>query len=78
MHIMVKAPYYKTGWILRGAAAAALGLAMPGFGFGQNGDDKGWDLLDQMRRVEKVSSQKLDLEVRTARCRGRQTCGCRS
>jgi hypothetical protein len=66
MHIMAKAPFYKTGWILRGAAAAAFGLAMPGFGFSQNGDDKGWDLLDQMRRVEKVSSQKLDLEVRTA------------
>ena len=57
---------YKTGWFLRGAVAAALGLSVHGVAFCQSGDDKGWDLLDQMRRSEKVSSQKLDLEVRAA------------
>jgi hypothetical protein len=63
---MAKTRYYKASWVLRGAAAAALALAMPTFASAQNGDDKAWDLLDQMRRTEKVSSQKLDLEVRTA------------
>ena len=63
---MAKARSYKTGWVLRGAAAAALGLAIPGSVFGQKADDKGWDLLDQMRRTESVASQKLDSVVRSA------------
>jgi hypothetical protein len=63
---MSKASFYKTGWFLRGAAAAALGLSVPGITFAQNGEDKGWDLLDQMRRVEKVATQKLDVELRAA------------
>src|SRR4051812_18054725 len=64
--IMSRIPIYKIEWFLHGAAAAALGLTLPGMAFCQSDDDKGWDLLDQMRRVEKVSSQKLDFEVRAA------------
>lgn len=63
---MAHTPRVKSRWFLQGAAAAALGLSLPSVGLCQGGDDKGWDLLDQMRRTEKVSSQKLDLEVRTA------------
>ena len=63
---MAKARSFKTGWVLRGAAAAALGLTIPGSVFGQKADDKGWDLLDQMRRTESVALQKLDSVVRTA------------
>jgi hypothetical protein len=66
MAIMARTPNYKARWLLHGATAAALGLSIPGLAWSQNAEDKGWDLLDQMRRTEKVSSQKLDLEVRTA------------
>jgi hypothetical protein len=63
---MGRIPNYQARWILHAAAAAGLGLSLPGLAWCQSGEDKAWDLLDQMRRTEKVSAQKLDLEVRGA------------
>jgi hypothetical protein len=57
--------WHKSGWFLGEAASVVLALSFSGGAFGQDGD-KGWDLLDQRRRVETVSTQKLALEVRTA------------
>ncbi len=57
--------WHKSGWFLGEAASVVLALSFSGAAFGQDGD-KGWDLLDQRRRVETVSSQKLALEIRTA------------
>ena len=51
--------------ILFGTVSVAFGLSGCAVARGQE-PDKGWDILDQMRRVEKVASQKVDLQVRTA------------
>jgi hypothetical protein len=52
-------------WFVGEAASILLAFSVSGVAVGQDGD-KGWDLLDQRRRVEAVSSQKLALELRTA------------
>ncbi|CAN5453310.1 hypothetical protein BH10PLA2_BH10PLA2_25200 [soil metagenome] len=57
--------WHKSVWFVGEAASVILALSVSGVAVAQDGD-KGWDLLDQRRRVEAVSSQKLALEIRTA------------
>jgi hypothetical protein len=63
---MAKMSNSPKAWILRAGVALVCTTLTQGLAQAQTGQDKGWDLLDQMRREEKVADQKVALELRSA------------